>query len=337
VSIAFTFNLFRPSGLIFISKRTVEFTVSEGHLFAQVCAAVDYADCPRPGRKIRKACKNISIGLGTTDFHFYVNWRQIKDNWKPWLRHQLSFRLTDTAGGLKCAKATCVIKMRFVRQLRHLPSDVADNQVCLHFQVLFVGDSTLRGLMYALLEHVNRSLENWRQSHDMLVFQRGAYGGRYEAVEEGEAAFRPVVAFAYFPLFWLAKPSPSSLTEAVTGLFGRLNISRLTEVTLVVGGAQWITLKHLVEIDRLIRMTRASISDGNIETRSSGKRQVASGGVSWTAIHSLGPGLNTSTRMLNAPVIFIECYKPGLPIGMQHITPRRELPIWYYFGNSSLV
>ncbi|KAL7057090.1 hypothetical protein AAHC03_019443 [Spirometra sp. Aus1] len=118
-----------------------------------------------------------------------------------------------------------------------------------------VGDSTLRGLMYALLEHVNHSLETWRQSHDILVFQRDLHGGRYMTVEDDELAVRPVIAFAYFPLFWQTNPSRLNLTKAVTGLFNQLNLPRGAEVTLVVGGAQWITLKHLMQIDQLRGLT----------------------------------------------------------------------------------
>nr|VZI32520.1 unnamed protein product [Spirometra erinaceieuropaei] len=87
--------------------------------------------------------------------------------------------------------------------------------------VLFVGDSTLRGLMYALLEHVNHSLETWRQSHDILVFQHDLHGGRYMTVEDGELAVRPVIAFAYFPLFWQTNPNRLNLTKAVTGLLNQ--------------------------------------------------------------------------------------------------------------------
>nr|XP_057923412.1 cadherin-like and PC-esterase domain-containing protein 1 isoform X2 [Doryrhamphus excisus] len=107
-------------------------------------------------------------------------------------------------------------------------------QECMtHRKVLFLGDSTNRGMMYFLLERLNSSLVDWVKSHDTLVYKNLNHG-------------RTWVSFSYYPQFWLDHKQRPTFKQALTRLLrrsGPLTNSNLT--VLVVGGVQWLNTKHL--------------------------------------------------------------------------------------------
>ncbi len=70
----------------------------------------------------------------------------------------------------------------------------------LMIKVFFIGDSTLRGLMFAFLLGINGSLTNWEASHEELYFR--SYGGHFYRKEVSNEASEVVVGFSYFPVFW---------------------------------------------------------------------------------------------------------------------------------------
>lgn len=57
-------------------------------------------------------------------------------------------------------------------------------------KILFIGDSTNRGMMHYVMEKLNGSLNQWDKTHDIRV---------YTNVNKG----RTFVSFAYYPQFWL--------------------------------------------------------------------------------------------------------------------------------------
>ena len=57
-------------------------------------------------------------------------------------------------------------------------------------QVLFIGDSTNRGIMHYLMEQVNGSLTHWDKTHDTQL---------YSGLNQDQTT----VGFAYYPQFWL--------------------------------------------------------------------------------------------------------------------------------------
>lgn len=75
-------------------------------------------------------------------------------------------------------------------------------------QVLFLGDSTTRGMMYFLLERVNASLEDWAQAHQLLVYRNLNAG-------------RTTVSYTYYPQFWLEKPRRPTFRQALLQLISR--------------------------------------------------------------------------------------------------------------------
>ncbi|CDQ88361.1 unnamed protein product [Oncorhynchus mykiss] len=65
--------------------------------------------------------------------------------------------------------------------------DLPQLQDCMmHRKVMFIGDSTNRGMMYFLMERVNSSLEDWGKAHDSLV---------YRNVNQGHTH----VSYSYYP------------------------------------------------------------------------------------------------------------------------------------------
>ena len=58
------------------------------------------------------------------------------------------------------------------------------------FQVIFIGDSTNRGIMHYLMELLNGTLTEWDKTHDMKL---------YTNINQGHTT----VSFAYYPQFWL--------------------------------------------------------------------------------------------------------------------------------------
>ncbi|KAM8740232.1 cadherin-like and PC-esterase domain-containing protein 1 isoform 2-T2 [Acanthopagrus schlegelii] len=123
-------------------------------------------------------------------------------------------------------------------------------------KVLFIGDSTNRGMMYFLMERVNVSLEDWGKAHDTLVY-RNLNGNRTQ------------VSYSYYPQFWLEKKKRPTFRQALLQLIDRsrpLVNSNLT--VLVVGGVQWLNTDHLRTIREVLN--RVSLSDVLVVVKSLG-------------------------------------------------------------------
>ncbi|XP_061815663.1 cadherin-like and PC-esterase domain-containing protein 1 isoform X2 [Nerophis lumbriciformis] len=100
-------------------------------------------------------------------------------------------------------------------------------------KVLFLGDSTNRGMMYFLMERLNSSLVDWDKAHEMLVYKNLNHG-------------RTWVSYSYYPQFWLDHKQRPTFKQALTQLLQRSGPLMNSEMTvLVVGGVQWLNSKHL--------------------------------------------------------------------------------------------
>uniref|UniRef100_A0A7N6FHM9 Cadherin-like beta-sandwich-like domain-containing protein n=1 Tax=Anabas testudineus TaxID=64144 RepID=A0A7N6FHM9_ANATE len=123
-------------------------------------------------------------------------------------------------------------------------------------KVLFIGDSTNRGMMYFLMERVNTSLQDWGKAHDTL-FYRNLNGGRTQ------------VGYSYYPQFWLEKKQRPTFRQALLQLLDRsrpLVNSNLT--VLVVGGVQWLNTDHLRTVREVL--DRESLSNILVVVKSLG-------------------------------------------------------------------
>ncbi|ROI15332.1 Cadherin-like and PC-esterase domain-containing protein 1 [Anabarilius grahami] len=153
-------------------------------------------------------------------------------------------------------------------------------QTCLmNRKVLFIGDSTNRGMMYYLMERVNTTLEDWDKAHDTIV---------YHNLNQG----RTIVSYSYYPQFWLPKSQRPTfqralqqLLESGKGLVNTLNdfgsvfdggmwavcgceavcqirksqqgrsqpLENSPQTVLVAGGVQWLNLNHLRTIQQVLK------------------------------------------------------------------------------------
>ncbi|KAM9846088.1 cadherin-like and PC-esterase domain-containing protein 1 [Aulostomus maculatus] len=123
-------------------------------------------------------------------------------------------------------------------------------------RVLFIGDSTNRGMMYFLMERVNGSLADWGKAHDTLVYRNLNAGGT-------------LVSYSYYPQFWLEKNQRPTFREALEQLLHRsrpLVNSNLT--VLVVGGVQWLNTNHLRTVRDML--ARESLSGIQVVVKSLG-------------------------------------------------------------------
>lgn len=116
-------------------------------------------------------------------------------------------------------------------------------------KLLFIGDSTNRGMMYFLMERVNSSLEDWGKAHDTLVY-RNLNGGR------------TLISYSYYPQFWLETSQRPTFRQALEQLLHRSRpLLNSHQTVLVVGGVQWINTNHL----RVVKEMLDREGLGNIE------------------------------------------------------------------------
>uniref|UniRef100_UPI0037E7DC25 cadherin-like and PC-esterase domain-containing protein 1 n=1 Tax=Semicossyphus pulcher TaxID=241346 RepID=UPI0037E7DC25 len=123
-------------------------------------------------------------------------------------------------------------------------------------KVLFIGDSTNRGMMYFLMERVNSSLEDWGKAHDLLVYRN-------------LNAARTQVSYSYYPQFWLEKNHRPTFRQALLHLIDRSRPLVNSNMTvLVVGGVQWLNMDHLRTVREVLN--RESLSDILVVVKSLG-------------------------------------------------------------------
>ncbi|OQR79143.1 hypothetical protein BIW11_05940 [Tropilaelaps mercedesae] len=83
---------------------------------------------------------------------------------------------------------------------QHVPTPRVVLQHCLsNTKILFLGDSTLRGMMFEAVQQLNGSLARWEKAHDVAI---------YNQTNRGHTTF----AFAYYPKFWRRKLPSFELT-----------------------------------------------------------------------------------------------------------------------------
>ncbi|KTG31219.1 hypothetical protein cypCar_00018603 [Cyprinus carpio] len=89
-------------------------------------------------------------------------------------------------------------------------------------KVLFIGDSTNRGMMYYLMERVNTTLEDWDKAHDTIV---------YHNLNQG----RTIVSYSYYPQFWLPKAQRPTFQRALQQLLEREGLEKIMVVVKSLG------------------------------------------------------------------------------------------------------
>ncbi|XP_062861259.1 cadherin-like and PC-esterase domain-containing protein 1 [Trichomycterus rosablanca] len=108
-------------------------------------------------------------------------------------------------------------------------------------KVLFIGDSTNRGMMYYLMERVNTTLEYWDKAHDVI---------QYDSLNHG----RTLISYSYYPQFWLHRSQRPTFQQALEQLIQRSRpLENSPQTVLVAGGVQWLSLEHLKTMKQVLK------------------------------------------------------------------------------------
>ncbi|XP_053575169.1 cadherin-like and PC-esterase domain-containing protein 1 [Bombina bombina] len=113
-------------------------------------------------------------------------------------------------------------------------------------KILFIGDSTNRGMMYYLMERLNETLQEWQKSHDMKF---------YNNINNGKT----FISYSYYPQFWINVTQRPTFEKALEQLIERSHpLENSNRTVLVVGGVQWINPNHLQIINKVLKRQNLS-------------------------------------------------------------------------------
>ncbi|XP_007525068.1 cadherin-like and PC-esterase domain-containing protein 1 [Erinaceus europaeus] len=115
-------------------------------------------------------------------------------------------------------------------------------QQCLRGRkVLFIGDSTNRGIMYYLIERLNETLQEWQKVHG-TKFYHNVNGGK------------TLISYSYYPQFWISPSLRPTFEKALGHLLQRSRpLENNAQTVLVVGGVQWLNSNHLQIIQKVLK------------------------------------------------------------------------------------
>ncbi|XP_074937251.1 cadherin-like and PC-esterase domain-containing protein 1 isoform X2 [Phalacrocorax aristotelis] len=89
-------------------------------------------------------------------------------------------------------------------------------------RILFIGDSTNRGMMYYLIERVNKTLQEWQKTHDVKCYQN---------INEGKT----FISYSYYPQFWMNANQRPTFEKALEQLLQRENLSNILVIIKSIG------------------------------------------------------------------------------------------------------
>ncbi|KAI5274000.1 Cadherin-Like And Pc-Esterase Domain-Containing Protein 1 [Manis pentadactyla] len=125
-------------------------------------------------------------------------------------------------------------------------------QQCLRGRkILFIGDSTNRGIMYYLIERLNETLQEWQKAHGTKI---------YHNINGGKT----LISYSYYPQFWISPSLRPTFEQALEHLLQRQHVSLFLDARsrplentgqtiLVVGGVQWLNSNHLEIIHKVLK------------------------------------------------------------------------------------
>uniref|UniRef100_A0A7N5K093 Cadherin like and PC-esterase domain containing 1 n=1 Tax=Ailuropoda melanoleuca TaxID=9646 RepID=A0A7N5K093_AILME len=116
-----------------------------------------------------------------------------------------------------------------------------DFTACGFVQILFIGDSTNRGIMYYLIERLNETLQEWQKVHG-TKFYHNVNGGK------------TLISYSYYPQFWISPSLRPTFEKALEHLLQRSRpLENTGQTVLVVGGVQWLNSNHLQIIHKVLK------------------------------------------------------------------------------------
>ncbi|XP_037692216.1 cadherin-like and PC-esterase domain-containing protein 1 isoform X2 [Choloepus didactylus] len=108
-------------------------------------------------------------------------------------------------------------------------------------KILFIGDSTNRGIMYYLIERLNETLQEWQKVHG-TKFYHNVNGGK------------TWIGYSYYPRFWISPSLRPTFEKALEHLLQRsYPLENTGQTVLVVGGVQWLNSNHLQIIHKVLK------------------------------------------------------------------------------------
>uniref|UniRef100_M3Y6I1 Cadherin like and PC-esterase domain containing 1 n=1 Tax=Mustela putorius furo TaxID=9669 RepID=M3Y6I1_MUSPF len=108
-------------------------------------------------------------------------------------------------------------------------------------KILFIGDSTNRGIMYYLIERLNETLQEWQKVHG-TKFYHNINGGK------------TLISYSYYPQFWISPSLRPTFENALEHLLQRSRpLENTGQTVLVVGGVQWLNSNHLQIIHKVLK------------------------------------------------------------------------------------
>ncbi|XP_038636754.1 cadherin-like and PC-esterase domain-containing protein 1 isoform X1 [Scyliorhinus canicula] len=127
-------------------------------------------------------------------------------------------------------------------ECQYLTPTKSQLQQCMYGRrVLFIGDSTNRGMMYYLMEEVNETLQEWDKAHD-TKFYSNLNGGK------------TFTSYAYYPQFWLSLNRRPTFERTLEQLIQRSRpLENNDQTVLVVGGVQWLNTRHLHIMQKVLQ------------------------------------------------------------------------------------
>ncbi|XP_067949873.1 cadherin-like and PC-esterase domain-containing protein 1 [Watersipora subatra] len=135
-----------------------------------------------------------------------------------------------------------------------------------NYQLLFVGDSTNRGIMQSLMERVNGSLYHAIKSHGFIRYDNVGLANNF--------------SFTYYPIFW--KKEQPTFAESLHSIASNCGTKGKEERTiLVIGGVQWLTEMQITELNNFIK--GRGIPPGNVYIKTHGSGFHVN--TSYTTIH----------------------------------------------------
>ncbi|XP_016068822.1 PREDICTED: cadherin-like and PC-esterase domain-containing protein 1 isoform X2 [Miniopterus natalensis] len=89
-------------------------------------------------------------------------------------------------------------------------------------KILFIGDSTNRGIMYYLIERLNETLQEWQKVHGTKL---------YHNVNGGKTS----ISYSYYPQFWISPSLRPTFEKALEHLLQRENLLNILVIIKTLG------------------------------------------------------------------------------------------------------
>lgn len=191
--------------------------------------------------RLRQDCKKIynpqdSCGFSQTSINSWKESSRIctvnEENSSEWIIPCISCNKSSSCyfSAARWKTEFCSMKRLKIDQLKRCLSGK---------HIVTIGDSTIRGVLYYIIEKINSTLERWEKTHETTYFDN---------INDNKT----IATFAYYPQFW--KTSPPTFKAVL-----ERNLPENGDIIILVGGVQWLTSKHLKILSELTRNKRTRV------------------------------------------------------------------------------